>query len=79
MIENRQPETVSRPYRFDEFYFCKIDKLAFLNEIGQTEIEPNLKHEILGFYIDFEIVELFRMKLNFVGVVIGLFNFTFYP
>ena len=64
MIKNRQPETVSRPYRdwFNYFFlvltnftFVKLIKKAFFNKIGQTEIEPNLKHQILGFYIDFEI------------------------
>ena len=61
MIKNRQPETVSRPYRdwFNYFFlvltnftFVKLIKKAYF---GQTEIEPNLKHQILGFYIDFEI------------------------
>lgn len=72
MIKNRQPETVSRPYRdrFNQFFlvltnftFVKLIKIAFLNEIGQTEIEPNLKHQILGFYIDFEIVEFFILLI----------------
>ena len=70
MIKNRQPETVSRPYRdrFNQFFlvltnftFVKLIKIAFLNEIGQTEIEPNLKHQILGFYI--EIVEFFKLLI----------------